>query len=261
MELVVFIKQVPDVDDIKWTKENNLDRSLMLSKINPYDEWALNYALKLKKAKGGDNVKITAVSMGPNQAVDVLDYALAKGVDRAILLCDKFFAASDTLATSKILAASVKKLIPDFTLILTGQLAPDGDTQQVPVSVAQLLDAADLGHIVEIYNIDRHRVSASQKINNVIHTVELSAPCVLSVKKECDEKFIPKIDDYIRAQAINVETYDAQDLELSKEEIGIIGSATMVYKAFRPIVEKEAKEIESNYSKTLLELIQGGKNE
>ena len=135
MNIIVCIKQVPDVDDIKWTKENNLDRTNMLSKINPYDEYALDVAINIKsKFK---NVKITVISMGPNQAKEVLNYALAKGADRAILLSDKAFAGSDTLATSKILACAIQKYCSDFNLILTGQLAVDGDTQQVPLSLAQ----------------------------------------------------------------------------------------------------------------------------
>ena len=93
MNIVVCIKQVPDVDDIKWTKENNLDRSQMLSKINLYDDWALNCAIKIKNQF--KNVNLTAVSMGPMQALEVLQYALAKGATRAILLSDKFFSASE----------------------------------------------------------------------------------------------------------------------------------------------------------------------
>ena len=101
MNIVVCIKQVPDVDDIKWTKENNLDRQGMLSKLNSADEWALNWAMNLKsKFK---EASVTAISMGPNQALDVLEYALAKGAERAILLSDKSFSGSDTLITAKIL--------------------------------------------------------------------------------------------------------------------------------------------------------------
>ncbi len=253
MNIVVCVKQVPDVDDIKWTKENNLDRSLMLSKINPYDEWALDYALKLKKTKG--DVFVTVISMGPNQAAEILDYAYAKGADRAILLSDRFFAASDTLATSKILAAAIKKYIPEFDLIITGQKAMDGDTEQVPVSVAQLLDIVDVGNIVEIYNADKYRALASQKILNEINMLEIQAPCLLSVKEECDEKSIPKIEDYVRAQGCTVEIYNAQDLNLSKDEIGIVGSPTLVYRAFRPEIEKNPVEISVDCSKTILDFL------
>ena len=141
MNIVVCIKQVPDTGDIRWTKENNLDRANMLSKLNEQDEWALDYAVKIKnKFK---DVRITALSMGPNQAKEALEYALAKGADSAILLSDKLFSGSDTYATAKILACAISKYLGDFDLILTGQMASDGDTAQTPVSLAQMLDIID----------------------------------------------------------------------------------------------------------------------
>ena len=162
MNIVVCIKQVPDVDDIKWTKENNLDRTNMLSKLNPHDEWALDWAKEIK-SKFKD-VKITAISMGPSQANEILSYALAKGADRAILLSDKAFSGSDTLVTAKILAKAIKKYVPDYNLVLTGQLACDGDTAQVPVSLAQLLDIPDAIWVNEIFNADKNLAIVSQKI-------------------------------------------------------------------------------------------------
>lgn len=253
MNIVVLIKQVPDVDDIKWTKENNLDRSLMLSKINPDDECALDFALKVKETK--PDTQITAISMGPNQAKDILDLAYAKGVDRAILLSDKFFAASDTLATSKILAAAIKKYVPDYNLVITGQKAVDGDTEQVPVSVSQLLDIPNANNIVEIYNADDNKVLVLQKIKNEGRMLEIDAPCLISIKEQCTTTYTPRIDDYIRAQGCVVEQYCAQDLELDKSQIGILGSPTMVYKAFRPVVEKNAVEITQDCSKTILDFL------
>ncbi|MBQ9795578.1 MAG: electron transfer flavoprotein subunit beta, partial [Clostridia bacterium] len=112
MNIVVCVKQVPDVDDIKWTKENNLDRSAMLSKINPHDEMALDWAIAIKSRF--KEVKVTAVSMGPIQAKEILNHALAKGADRAILLSDKSFSGSDTLITSKILSKCIQNYISDF---------------------------------------------------------------------------------------------------------------------------------------------------
>ncbi len=255
MNIVVCVKQVPDVDDIKWTKENNLDRSQMLSKINPCDEWALDYAIKIKKSKSVDNVVITVLSMGPNQAEETLRYCIAKGADRAILLSDKFFAASDTLITAKILSCAIKKFIPDFDLIITGQFALDGDTAQVPVSIAQLLNLVDANHIVDVYKIDKNQTLVAQKIDNTIRMVELQNPCLFSVKKECDKTYVPKIDDYIRAQGAAVEKYGANDLEIQKEDVGIIGSPTVVYRSFRPTIEKDTVEITENYSKTILDFL------
>ena len=253
MDIVVCVKQVPDVDDIKWTKENNLDRSAMLSKINMYDEWALDYALSIK-SKFKD-VKITAVSMGPLQAKETLSYALAKGADRAILLSDKLFSASDTLATAKILASGISKYIPDYKLILTGQMAQDGDTAQVPVSLAHLLDIPDATNVVEIYNADKNTAIVSQMLDNEINMLELTTPCLIAVKRECAIRARAKIDDYIRAQNTLIEIYGAKDVGLPKEEIGIVGSPTMVYRAYRPEIKKNTQEIKEEYSSAILDLI------
>ncbi|MBQ8476613.1 electron transfer flavoprotein subunit beta/FixA family protein [bacterium] len=258
MNIAVCIKQVPDVDDIKWTKENNLDRSQMLSKINKHDEWALDWALSAR-AKFKD-AKVTAISMGPKPAADILNRALAKGCDRAILLCDKLFAASDTLATSKILANAISKYIPDFNIVITGQMAADGDTAQVPVSLAQILNIVDITNASEIVNADKNIVIVKQKLGDKINIFEANTPCLIAIKEECPEKFIPKINDYIRAQNINIEEYSFNDLDLSKNDVGIIGSPTVVYKAFRPIINKNTVEIQTNSADTLLDLLKKVKN-
>ena len=252
MNIVVCIKQVPDVDDIKWTKENNLDRSQMLSKINIYDEWALDWALNIKYKF--NNVKITAISMGPKPATDILNYALAKGCSRAILLCDKMFAASDTLATSKILSQAIKKLIPGFSIILTGQIAQDGDTAQVPVSMSQLLNIIDITNATEIVNADKDNVIVKQKLDNKINIYEAKTPCLIAIKEECPDKYRPKIQDYIRAQSRGVEEYCFEDLEMNSEDVGILGSPTTVFKAFRPEINKETITIEENYTNFILDM-------
>lgn len=253
MNIVVCIKQVPDVDDIKWTKENNLDRSNMLSKINMYDEWAMDYALKIKSQF--KDVTITAISMGPTQASEVLFQALAKGANRAILLSDKAFSGSDTIITAKILAAGILKYVPDYDLILTGNIAQDGDTAQVPVSLAQLLSIPDVTNVVEIHNADKKMAIVSQKLDTDVNMFEVLNPSILAIKKECDIKVEPRIDDYVRAQNTLIEIYGAQDLGISPQKVGIIGSPTMVHKAFRPQINKETKEITEDFSRSILNLI------
>ena len=258
MKITVCIKQVPDVDDIKWTKENNLDRSLMLSKINKYDDWALNHALRIK-SKFKD-AYLTVISMGPNQAKDILYQALAKGADKAILLSDKMFMASDTLATSKIISSAIKKYTPDFNIILTGQVAQDGDTAQVPISIAQMLNIIDVTNCIEIINADKHGALLKQKIDNITNIIEIKTPCLIAVKAPNEENYMPRINDYIWAQNTGVEVYGFDDLELDKTEVGIMGSPTYVNKAFRPEINKDTKEIKENYSKILIDLIEKAKN-
>ncbi len=253
MNIVVCIKQVPDVDDIKWTKENNLDRSLMLSKINPQDEWALDWAMNIKT--NYIDTKITVISMGPSQTADILNYAVAKGCSRGILLCDKMFAASDTLATSRILSCAIKKYVPDFNIILTGQMAADGDTAQVPVSLSQMLNIVDITNTVEIVNADKNNAIVKQKLDDTLNIYQCATPCLIAVKAPCPNKFIPKINDYVRAQNKGIEQYCFEDLGLTKSDVGILGSPTVVYKAFRPEINKNAKEINENHSDFIIDLV------
>ncbi len=256
MNIVVCIKQVPDVTDIKWTKENNLDRSNMLSKLNTLDECALDYAVDIMQRY--KNVTITAYSMGPSQASEALEYAVAKGASRAILLSDKLFSGSDTYITAKILAIAIRKYTPDFDLILTGQAAADGDTEQTHISIAQTLDVIDATSVTDIPNADKHRVIAVQNIGGEVNTYELKTPCLIAVKKQCKTKYTPNIEDYIRAQNIKIETYNAEDLGFDKKEVGIQGSPTMVAKAFRPVTEKNTVEITENKTEKILEFLLEG---
>lgn len=253
MNIVVCIKQVPDVNDIKWTKENNLDRINMLSKINPHDEWALDCAINIKNKI--NDTQVTAISMGPDKAGEVLNLALAKGADRAILLSDKAFSGSDTLATAKILSCAIKKYIENPTLILTGHLAVDGDTAQVPVSMAQLLGVIDVVSIDEIINVDKNMAIVSQRFKNEVNIIEVKHPSLLAINAPAKNKIIPKIEDYVRAQNRGIEVYNLEDLGLNKTQVGIIGSPTMVWRAFRPEINKKTEEIKENYADKLMEFL------
>ncbi len=258
MKIVVCIKQVPDVDNIKWTKENNLDRTNMLSKINPYDVYALDWALEIKKSV--ENCTITAISMGPNQASDVLNFALAKGADDAILLSDRAFSGSDTLITSKILSCAIRKNVPDFDLIITGQLAPDGDTMQVPVSLSTMLNVVDNTNIVEVKKVVQNEIELVQKFGNNFNVITAKIPTLIAVSGFNKESYTPKIDDYIRAQNTKIKVQNCDDLSLDKKEIGVLGSPTMVYRAFRPDFLKDAIEIKENFKESILKFLDEVKN-
>ncbi len=256
LNIIVCIKQVPDVDDIKWTPENNLDRGAMLSKINLYDDWALDFAAKIKNEN--PNTQITAISMGPLQAKDILEYALAKGAQRAILLSDKAFSGSDTLITAEILAKAIKKYCANYNIILTGQMAQDGDTAQVPVSLAQKLGICDLINCSEILQADNEKVILTQEIDEKIFKKEIKTPCLIAISKQCKNGKASgeiKIEDYIKAQNQKIEVYNAQDLEFSKENTGVIGSPTMVYRVYRAQSARNAIKIEENITTEILKIL------
>jgi len=127
MRIIVCVKQVPDVTEVKIDpKTNTLVREGVPSIMNPYDLHAVEAALQIKEKTSG---KVTAITMGPPQAEEVLREAIAMGVDDAVLLTDRRFAGADTWATSYTLSQAAKKI--GFDLIICGKQAIDGDTAQV----------------------------------------------------------------------------------------------------------------------------------
>ena len=138
MNIVVLIKEVPDMTKVKFDRERGVvDRAGAPAEINPFDENAIQAALNLKKTK--ENVTITVVTMGPLRAEKSLRMAYAKGVDKMVLVSDRAFGGSDTFATARVLAAALKN-IENIDLIICGEKSVDGDTAQVGAEVAEFLN-------------------------------------------------------------------------------------------------------------------------
>ncbi len=136
MKILVFIKQVPDTDDVRLDpKTGNLRRDGVKSMMNPLDANAVEAALQLKAKHGGT---VSVVTMGLPQAEEALKKALGMGCDEAFLLSDRPFGGADTLATAYVLSKAAEK-IGDFDLILFGRHAVDGDTAQTGPAVAAYL--------------------------------------------------------------------------------------------------------------------------
>ena len=153
MDIIVCVKQVVAGDRVKIDPGSySLVRSAEFSYINPFDLFALEMAVQLKKEHSGS---ITAVTMGPKISEEVLWEALALGADRAVLLSDPRFSASDTLATSYVLGMGIRK-IGKFDLILCGMRTTDGDTGQVG---PQLAEELDLPHISAVEKLEGEKGS------------------------------------------------------------------------------------------------------
>ena len=147
MNILVFVKQIPDTTEVKLDpKTGNLCRDGVASVINPLDLNAIEAAMQLKAAHGG---RVTAVTMGPPQAREVLLKAMALGCDDAVLLSDRAFGGADTLATAYTLSEAAKKL-GQFDLLLFGQHSADGDTAQVGAAVAAFLDIPQVTQAVSL---------------------------------------------------------------------------------------------------------------
>lgn len=248
MKIVLCIKQVPDTSDIKWTENNTIQREGLESIINPYDVYAMESALKLKRSY--ENIEITALSMGPAQAVDMLKKAIAVGVDNAILLSDRKFAAADTYATGKTIGTAIKTKIPDFGLIICGQFAIDGDTAQTGPSIANTLDISQITYVQEIISYEEDTLTVRRELEDGTEIVKVKLPALICVLKDTFEPTRAKINGITKAQNFEIKTYGFEDLGLSSEDVGLKGSPTYVSKAFRPA----PKDTQCQYCSTIEEL-------
>ncbi|MDD3149628.1 MAG: electron transfer flavoprotein subunit beta/FixA family protein [Candidatus Gastranaerophilales bacterium] len=253
MKIVVCVKQVPDTSDIKWTENNTMVRDGVESIVNPFDEYAIETALRVKEANPGST--LTAVTMGPPQAKDVLKKAIAMGADDAILISDKKFAGSDTQATSRTLAKAIKEKIGDFDLIVCGQFAIDGDTAQTGPSIAKHLDIPQITYTKEVVNSSDSTLVAKREIEEGMQTIEMQLPGLICMVK-CDyEPRRAPIKGVMKANRTEIPEFNMEEIGLEPEQVGIKGSPTYVSKAFRPPIREGGEKITADSPKELAEIL------
>lgn len=241
MKLIVCVKQVPDTTDIRIDPvTNTLVREGVASILNPFDTFAVEEAVRLKEKFGGT---VTAVSMGPPQAENVLREAVSLGVDEIILLSDRRFAGADTWATSLTLAAAIRK-IGDFDLVLTGQQAIDGDTAQVGPGIAAHLGLPQTCFVRRIDNVCETKISLQRLMEDGIDHVSVKLPAVISVVKEINVPRLPSLRGKRNAKTVELKVWNADDLGLDEKEIGLNGSPTQVVKIFTPKHDKQTEKFD-----------------
>ncbi len=243
MNITVFIKQIPDTNDVKWTENNNIDRVKTDSIINPIDKKAIEAALRIKETKSS---KITIVTMGPKKAESVLREAIAMGADEAILLCDSKFAGSDTLATSKVLAASIKEILPNTDILIFGKSAADGETGQTGPCVAARLNIPFISDVADIIEITDKDITVNSETENEKNITKCSFPVVLCINNYIYKPRLPRITGYIKAKDYKYKIFNIEDLKLKADETGIKGSPTYVSQIFKCEDTRNGKVFEYN---------------
>jgi electron transfer flavoprotein beta subunit len=250
MNIVVCIKQVPDVPNIRIDRERmTIIRDGVESIINPLDSIALEAALDLKQKEGG---KISVVTMGPSQSEEALREAMAAGADEAILLTDPGFAGADTLATSKVIASAISKIEPFPDLILCGRQTIDSDTGHVGPQLAEELNLPQVCGVTEIH-VEMNALVVKQLSDGFQNTYRVSFPALLTVSHGLNvPRHIP-LGDLERAFSTGrVIRWGLKDLNVRPEEVGFGGSATTVLRLYRP-PQKRKGEVVSGSSQTLAE--------
>ena len=243
MHIVVCVKHVPDATDIRFDPITlNLIREGVPSIVNPFCLNALEEAIRLKEKHGGT---ITAVSMGPLQAQEGLREALAMGVDRAVMVSDREMAGADTLATSYTLWKAIGKIgeADPFDVILSGKVALDGETGQVPPGLAVRFSIPIISNVTKIENVDPNSrtIVAKHRFDDGIETVKAKLPAVLTITEEANKPRKFTIEGMLKAKKAKIELWDKSAIGADPNLLGLKGSPTIVKKVFPPPGRKQGQ--------------------
>jgi electron transfer flavoprotein beta subunit len=252
MHIVVCIKQVPDSAQIRvHPVTNTIMRQGVPAIINPYDLYALEQALKIRDEVGGE---VTALTMGPPMAEDSLRRALSFGVDRAVLLTDRFFAGSDTLATSFALASAIKKIGDTWgapSLVFTGKQTIDGDTAQVGPGIAKRLNLTQLTYVSGFREVSAksNKIVVERRAEGGTQVLSSALPALITMLDGGDDIRRGSLDEALRAARAQVVKWNAAEAGITDmAKCGLKGSPTIVKKVYAPSPRAEKAHMIGQHS-------------
>mgnify|MGYP005844868923 CR=1 FL=1 len=258
MHIVVCVKQVPDTKIIKINpKTNTLDRRSAPAILNPYDAHAVQEAVRVKRAVGG---KISVLSMGPPQAVEIIKKSIEIGADQGYLISDRAFAGADTLATSYALSKALEKITKEepIDLVICGKHAIDGDTGQVGPGIARRLDIPPITNVIEVAEVSEAEKTMliKRKLSNGYELIQSNMPCLLTVEKEINEIEYSPLPNMLKAAKYEPVVWTVDDLgDVDRKQLGLKGSPTIVGKMFTPPKPEGGKRFEGTTDEQVNQLV------
>ena len=265
LRIIVLAKQVPDTRNVgkdAMKADGTVNRSVLPAIFNPEDLNALEQALRLKEEVPGS--RVTILTMGPGRAAEIVREGLYRGADDGVLLTDRAFAGSDTLATSYALAQAIKEL-GEVDVIIAGRQAIDGDTAQVGPQVAEKLGLCQVTYVEEILKVEKSSITVRRRIDNGVETVKAPIPLVLTVNNSAPDcrsqnaKLLMKFkhartvterqeasEDYLylydSRPFLNIPEMTINEIKSDPIQLGLAGSPTKVKKIENVVLQaKDAK--------------------
>ncbi len=280
--IIVLAKQVPDTRNVgkdAMKADGTVNRAVLPAIFNPEDLNALEQALRIKDQFPGTTVKI--LTMGPVRAAEIIREAMFRGGDGGVLLTDRAFAGSDTLATSYALGQALKKM-GEIDLIIAGRQAIDGDTAQVGPQVAEKLKMLQVTYVEEVKELKNDTITLKRRLDRGVETVKCKLPLVITVNgtaPECRVRNAKLLMKYKRAKTVtelqkenedytmlytnrpdlNIPEWTVNDIETDASQLGLTGSPTKVKTIENVVLQaKDSKVIsdsDENIENMMIELI------
>jgi electron transfer flavoprotein beta subunit len=273
---VVLVKQVPDTANISgkaMRDDGTVNRAALPAIFNPEDLNALEMALQVKEQHGG---QVTVLTMGPPRAAEVLRQSLYRGADRVILLSDRKFAGSDTLATSYALKCAIER-IGEYDLIFCGRQAIDGDTAQVGPQIAEKLGLPQVTYAESVQSLQDDEIIVRRAFPLGVETVKCTLPCLLTVVGSANQPRPPSarrmltyklaattleyqlllkkwpefetkeaLDSYLAEREQRIPVWTVADIGADEDKLGLAGSPTKVLKVDSVVLETtESREVQA----------------
>jgi len=269
-KIVVLAKQVPDTRNVgkdAMKEDGTVNRAVLPAIFNPEDLNALELALRIKEENPG--TEITILTMGPPRAAEIIREGIYRGADNGILITDRRFAGSDTLATSYAISQAVKK-IGNYHLVIAGRQAIDGDTAQVGPQAAEKLGIPQITYAEELVAIDEKKVTIKRRLENGVETVSCPFPCLITVHSSAPEcrprnarqlmKFkyaktsleMDEAPEFVKELVakrsyLNIPIWTVDDIDADEKWLGLTGSPTKVKNIENVILQaKESKVLSSS---------------
>ncbi|MFO7936757.1 MAG: electron transfer flavoprotein subunit beta/FixA family protein [Kiritimatiellia bacterium] len=233
MNITVCIKQVPGTSEVEVDEETGvLKRDGIDSKMNPFDLFALETALRLRNEQGGGRVSV--ITMGPPQAGAVIKEAFMMGADDGAILSDRRFAGSDVLATAYTLSQGILKHgLPD--LLICGKQTTDGDTAQVGPEIAEFLNIPHVTDIRRILDVTDTSITVEMDMSDTVEIAEVEFPALISVAKDINQPRLPSFKLKLASKDREIRMLTLDDFDDQDEtHYGLNGSPTQVKRIFPP---------------------------
>lgn len=218
MRIIVCMKQVLDLEKIRIKPET---REPVLEgvpvRLGDFEKNALEEAVRIKESQG--DVTVTAVSIGSPKLKDTIKEALAIGADEAVILIDSGFQGSDAMGSARTLAKVVEK-IGEYDLILLGEGSTDDYSGQVPSRLAEILNLPQVTYVRELEVLEGERIRAVRDLEDVLESVEVNLPVVVSVTSELNQPRLPPLTAILKAARKPLSVWGPEDIAVSADRVG-----------------------------------------
>ncbi len=251
--ILLLAKQVPDTRNVgkdAMKSDGTVNRVALPAIFNPEDLNALEFALRVKDQR--KDAEIIIITMGPPRAADIIREGMYRGADKGVLITDRKFAGSDTLATSYAISLAVKKLAP-FDMVVAGRQAIDGDTAQVGPQVAEKLNIPQITYAEEFLGFSKNKIQVKRRLERGVEILEAESPVLITVHSsaaDCRVRNAKRVmkykyarteielqeaaEDYIEMLEsrpyLQIKQWSVTDLKADVSLLGLSGSPTKVKK-------------------------------